>query len=139
MNWPQYFMRLALVAAGKSKDPSTRVGAVIADQQNRVVSIGYNGPPRGTDDTHGDRESRLRRTIHAEANAILFAQRPLQGHSLYVTHHPCASCAGLIVQAGIAAVYHPPIDAGFVARWYDSLMESRKLLSEAGVERMVVR
>lgn len=139
MNWPQYFMHLALTAAGKSKDPSTRVGAVIVDPQDRVVSLGYNGPPRGTDDSHGDRERRLRRTIHAEVNAILFAQRPLQGHVMYVTHHPCAGCAGLIVQAGICAVYHPPVNAGFVNRWYDSMMEARRLLEEAGVDRTVVQ
>lgn len=137
--WNQYFMQLAVTAASKSKDPSSQVGAVIVDPQRRVVSIGFNGPPRGTDDSAlADRERKLLRVLHAEANAILFAQRSLQGHSIYVTHHPCASCAAMIVQAGIDAVYHPPIDAGFVNRWYHSMMEARKLFSEAGVDRVVV-
>lgn len=137
--WHQYFMQLALTAASHSKDPSTQVGALIADPQRRVVSIGYNGPPRGTDDTAlADRDRKLLRTLHAECNAILFAQRPLAGHTLYVTHHPCAGCAAMIVQVGITTVCHPPIDAGFVNRWYDSMMEARRLFSEAGVDRMVV-
>ena len=134
-HWHQRFLDLARHVAGWSHDPSTQVGAVIVDSDRRVVSQGYNGPPRGTSNAAcaADRETRLLRTIHAETNAILFARRDLAGCSLYVTHHPCAHCAAVIIQSGLKQVYVPPVPAAFRERWYDSLSAARSMFNEAGV------
>lgn len=134
MKWRDRFLGLAAHVATWSKDPSTRVGAVIADGRQRVVSVGFNGPPRGTDDsTVSDRDRKLLRTLHAEENAILFAQRDLAGCTIYVTHPPCAHCAALIVQAGIGRVVHAVAAQAFEGRWADQLDEARAMLAEAGV------
>src|SRR5690606_1991352 len=77
MNWNEYFMGMAVAASAKSKDPSSKVGAVIVDADRRIVSIGFNGPPCGTDDVYAysSRDTKLKRVLHAEENAILFAGR----------------------------------------------------------------
>src|SRR5690606_2424141 len=123
----------------KSKDPSSKVGAVLVDEDNRIVSVGYNGPPRGTDDdyAYSRREFKLLRVLHAEENAILFAGR--RGCSIYVTHHPCAHCAAVIVQAGIKHVFHPTVDAAFLTRWQEHVMHAQMMFREAGVSREVIR
>jgi dCMP deaminase len=140
MNWNDYFMGLAQAAATKSKDPSTRVGAVIVDMNRRIVSIGYNGPPRGTNDNYAysTREVKMRRVLHAEENAMLFAGRTLRGCAIYCTHHPCAHCAALICQVGIVEVYHPPLDEGFAERWAADIAEARSMFVELGVQRIPV-
>ena len=104
--WDKRFLSLAQHIANWSKDPSTKVGAVIVDQNRRIVSTGYNGYPKGVDDTidTDEREIKYKKVIHAEKNAILFAKQDLTGCTLYVTHHPCSQCAGYILQAGISRV-----------------------------------
>ena len=94
-DWHTRFMGLAHHVALWSKDESTKVGAVIVDKDNRIVSLGYNGPPRGVSDEHINREIKLLRTLHAEENAILFARGNADGNILYITHHPCAHCAAV--------------------------------------------
>ena len=95
--WGRRFLHLAEHVSTWSKDPSTLVGAVIADD-NRVVSVGFNGFPRGCDDSpalYAERERKYRRVIHAEANALLFAARPLAGCTLYTwppARWPAARC-----------------------------------------------
>lgn len=139
VNWDQYFMSMAHAAAAKSKDPSTRVGAVIADAEQRIVSTGYNGPPRGTDDRAvTDREIKLLRTLHAEENAILFAGRRLHGCTLYATHPPCAHCAAVIIQAGIRTVFSTPPPSDFDGRWADSLQQAKLMFSEACVQYLEI-
>jgi dCMP deaminase len=104
--WHDRFFDLADLVASWSKDPSTKVGAVIIRPDRTIASVGYNGFPRGVDDTYTTREDKLLRTVHAEANAILTAREPLHGYTLYVTPlHPCANCAGLIIQSGIKVVH----------------------------------
>lgn len=128
-------MGFARWAAEKSKDPSTKVGAVIVDPSNRIVSVGFNGPPRGVPDDAGiDRETKLMRTLHAEQNAILFAQRDLSGCSLYVTHVPCARCAAMIVQTGIIEVNAPQPDDAFLERWRKEYVEAGFMFHHAGVQ-----
>lgn len=136
MTWPQRFMELAAVVASWSKDPSTKVGAVIADSNNRVVSMGYNGPPRLTADSSiADRDEKLLRTLHAEENAILFGG-DVAGCTLYVTHPPCAHCAAVMIQAGIVSVvWAEPNDMEFSARWQHSHGVALRMLDEAGVRR----
>lgn len=140
MKWDDYFMGLAHAAATKSKDPTTKVGAVIVDSDRRIVSVGFNGPPRGTDDecAYGNRESKLLRVLHAEENAILFADCSLRGCSVYTTHHPCAHCAAMIIQVGIEHVFHPPTGADFVNRWYDNITHAQAMFREAGVSRTII-
>ena len=134
--WDARMLDLAALIATWSKDPSTGVGAVIVDPQNRVVSMGYNGFPRAVDDSQEallDRDEKLRRTIHAEDNALLFAQRDVTGCTIYTTHPPCARCAAKIIQAGIGRVVTPEAAEDFVARWADDTASARAMFAEAGV------
>ena len=140
MNWDEYFMGLAHSVAGKSKDRSTQVGAVIVDADKRLVSVGYNGAPRGINDdrVQADRDTKLHCTLHAEENAVLFAAGNVRGCSIYVTHHPCAHCAAVLVQSGIVEVVYPPTSAGFTTRWRESIELAQRMFREAGVTRRVV-
>ena len=100
--WDRRMLGLVNLIATWSKDPSTGVGAVIVDAKNRVVWLGYNGFPRAvcdSDEALFDRDEKLRRTIHAEENALLFARGPVDGCTIYVTHPPCARCAAKLIQA----------------------------------------
>ncbi len=137
LSWDEYFMGIALLSAKRSKDPSTQVGACIVDPNNKVVSIGYNGMPRGVDDDkipwgHGEGlGSKYLYVCHAEFNAILNTRdgSALNGCRIYVTLFPCNECAKAIIQTGIKEIiflddkYHDNIDA----------TASRRLLDMAGV------
>jgi len=111
--WETYFLKEALLAAKQSKDPSTKVGACIYNPARKsVISKGYNGFPRNTDDSpelYLDRATKYPRVVHAEANAIAdaaFEGKRTAGGMLATTHHPCADCAGLIIQAGIVGIIY---------------------------------
>ncbi|MCK5612758.1 dCMP deaminase family protein [Candidatus Pacearchaeota archaeon] len=140
--WDKRFLQLAELVSSWSKDPSTKVGACIVDKNNRVVSHGYNGFPIGVDDSYeylADREQKLQRTIHAEPNAILFAQRDLTDHILYVfPFPPCTNCAALIIQSGIKKVVAPDASAELRERWADSMAAAEAMFDDAGVELMIV-
>ena len=108
-SWESYFMALARLAATKSKDPSTKVGCIIASEDKVVLSSGYNGLPIGV----ADEPSRMERpekylwTAHAEENAVALAARVgsrLKGGTAFVTHTPCSRCARSLIQAGITKV-----------------------------------
>ena len=132
--WDTRFLDMAELVSSWSKDPSTKVGAVIVDQERRVVSLGYNGFPKGVldDDRLNKRETKYKIIVHAECNALLFAGRPLTQCSMY-THPfmPCPTCAGLIIQAGITRVVSCESS---VCRWQEEFETSRKMFEEAGVE-----
>lgn len=143
IKWHARFLDLAGHVAGWSKDPSTRVGAVIVDRERRVVSLGYNGLPRGVVDDSSilnNKELKLQIVKHAEENAILNSLLRPAGCTIYVTHHPCASCAGSIIQSGISRVVFPsvPLDSTFSQRWRESITLAQKILEEAGVEVLEV-
>ncbi len=113
ISWPDYFMGIAKLSAMRSKDPVTQVGACIVDQNNKIVSVGYNGMPYGTDDAtakwgkQGDwQDTKYPYVCHAELNAILNSPRSVVGCCIYVTHHPCNECAKAIVQSGIRQVIY---------------------------------
>lgn len=113
LSWDQYFMGLAHLSALRSKDPSTQVGAVIVDRNNKVVSIGYNGLPQGCSDDsfpwtkEGNMlESKYAFVVHAELNAILNAPRSVADCILYVSLFPCNECAKAIIQSGIKKVIY---------------------------------
>lgn len=137
LSWDEYFMGIAFLSSLRSKDPSTQVGACIVDNNNKVVSIGYNGMPRGVDDNkipwgHGEGlDSKYLYVCHAEFNAILNTRNgsALSGCKIYVTLFPCNECAKAIVQVGIKEVIY--LDD----KYHDSTetTASRKILDMAGV------
>ncbi len=119
-----------------SKDPSTKVGAVIFDPKRRLVSAGYNGFARGVQDTEArlnDRGTKYKLVLHAEKNAIMFATASTEGCTMVVTHPCCAQCAALAIQAGIAHVMWPKPAGEFLSRWADDYAFSLVQFGEAGV------
>lgn len=134
--WDHRMLALVGLVATWSKDPSTGVGAVIVDGKNRIVSVGFNGFPRAVSDSDEalfDRDEKLRRTIHAEENALLFASRQVEGCTIYVTHPPCARCAAKLIQSGLARVVAPAPAEGFSARWADDMRSASAMFQEAGM------
>lgn len=137
IGWDEYFMGIALLSKERSKDPNTQVGACIVNDQNRIISVGYNGLPRGYDDDTcpwDKREGALDETkyayvAHAELNAILNYHGSVEGCKLYVTLFPCNECAKAIIQAGIKEVI-------YLSDKYDgtpSDIASKKMLDAAKV------
>jgi len=127
---------MAKHTAQLSKDPSTKVGAVIFDPKRRIVSAGYNGFARGVNDTPErleNRDVKYRLVLHAEKNAIMFATAPLEGCTIAVTHPCCAQCAAVIIQSGIKHVIWPKPDAAFVSRWAEDMALTNMQFAEAGV------
>ena len=138
IDWHQRFLDLAQHIGTWSKDPSTRVGAVIVDDQRRVISTGYNGFPRGVEDTDHrlhTREIKYEMIVHGEVNAILFANQSLQGATLYTwPFMPCSRCAGIVIQSGIKTVVAPYNDN---PRWAQSFDLTQRMFQEAGVELII--
>ena len=112
ISWDEYFMGVAMLAARRSKDPSTQVGACIVSKDNIIISTGYNGMPKGCSDDEfpWDREGEQTKypyVVHAELNAILNANgRDLRGSKIYVALFPCNECAKAIIQSGIREIYY---------------------------------
>lgn len=103
MKKANYFLNIAEAVSLGSKCNRLKVGAVIVNPQNRIVSTGYNGTPMGTTNDCED-SSTYPYVLHAELNAILFAKQDLVGCTLYCTHSCCLHCAACIVQSGITTV-----------------------------------
>jgi len=114
ITWDEYFMGIALLSAERSKDPSTQVGACIVNDQNKILSVGYNGAPIGYDDDkdmNWAREGAFLDTkyafvCHAELNAILNFGGSLKDSRIYVALFPCNECAKAIIQSGIKEVIY---------------------------------
>lgn len=116
LDWDTYFMAVAKLSSKRSKDPSTQVGACIVSEDNRILSIGYNGTPNGFDDDvfPWDREGHPLETkylyvVHAERNAILNYRgnrRDFINAKIYVDLFPCNECAKEIIQSGIKEVIY---------------------------------
>ena len=116
LSWDEFFIGIAKLAAGRSKDPNTQVGACIVGEDNRILSIGYNGAPNRFDDDKfpWDREGEEINTkypyvCHAELNAILNypgSRKDLVGATIYVDLFPCNECAKAIIQSGITNVVY---------------------------------
>lgn len=127
---------LAEHVAKLSKDPSTKVGAAIFDNKRRVISLGYNGLPRGVEDSPArlhDRDTKLKLTLHAEQNALAFATAPLEGSTMFCTHPCCTKCAAQAIQMGVKHVCWPTPSPEFVERWSADLTLSLEMFIEAGV------
>ena len=114
LSWDEYFMGIALLSAGRSKDSNTQVGACIVSDENKILSVGYNGMPTGCsdDDLPWEREGAFLDTkypyvCHAELNAILNRSTgSLKNARIYVSLFPCNECAKAIIQAGIREVVY---------------------------------
>ena len=137
LTWDEYFMGLAHLSALRSKDPNTQVGAAIVDENHRVVSVGYNGMPKGcSDDVFPlSREGAILQTkyafvVHAELNAILNSKYPVSGCTLYVSLFPCNECAKAIIQAGIRRIVYESDKYQNT----DTTIASRRMLKAAGIE-----
>ncbi|MDD5547651.1 MAG: dCMP deaminase family protein [Candidatus Pacebacteria bacterium] len=137
ISWDECFMRMAYLIAERSKDPSTQNGAVIVDESNVVLGMGYNGFPRGIDNDKfpWDREGdflnvKYSYVCHAEENAIYNASKEIKGCKLYTGLFPCNECAKAIIQKGIVEViydsdkYHD----------LDLAVAARKLFDAAGIK-----
>jgi dCMP deaminase len=135
--WDGRLLGLANHVSTWSKDPSTKVGAVIT-RGNRIVSVGYNGFPQGVKDHPGryeDREMKYKIIVHAERNAIIFAAQDLTGCTLYTTPFmPCSTCAGIVIQSGIKRVVAPELPGGLKERWGKDVDIAQQMFFEAGVE-----
>ena len=136
ITWDEYFMGVAKLAACRSKDPSTQVGACIVSQDNIIISTGYNGMPKGCSDDEfpWDREgaeTKYPYVVHAELNAILNSNgRDLRGSRIYVALFPCNECAKAIIQSGVREVIY------LSDKYADTLgtMASKRMLDAAGVK-----
>ena len=135
--WDERFVRLAFEVASWSKDPGTKVGAVLVDDR-RIIATGYNGFPQNIEDTiqrYQNRDIKLAYTVHAEVNAILNAAKngaQTKNSKLYVTFPPCVNCAASVVQAGVSMVVCPCLSTA-PERWRESFQQGQSLLKEAGV------
>ena len=132
--WDLRFLEMARNAAGWSKDPSTKVGAIIVDDDKRVISVGYNGFPKGvTDDERlHDREEKYKMIVHAERNALLFANKDVKNCSIYTyPFMPCSVCAGMIIQAGIKRVVTVKNNN---VRWQKDFVVSRQMFKESEID-----
>lgn len=140
LDWDTYFMAVAKLSAKRSKDPSTQVGACIVSDDNRILSIGYNGTPNGFNDDifPWDREGHPLETkylyvVHAERNAILNYRgnrKDFVNAKIYVDLFPCNECAKEIIQSGIREVVY------LSDKYHDSenTIASRRLFDACGVK-----
>ena len=137
ISWDEYFMGVAMLSGMRSKDPNTQVGACIVSDKHKILSMGYNGFPKGCDDDEypwnreGDLcDSKYAYVTHSELNAILnYRGGSLEGTKLYVTLFPCNECAKAIIQSGIREVVYDCDKYEGTA----SVTASKRMLRAAGV------
>lgn len=137
LSWDEYFMGVAMLAAMRSKDPGTQVGACIVDSNNKILSIGYNGMPTGCNDDcmPWEREGNPLDTkylyvCHAELNAILnYNGGSLEGAKLYGTLFPCNECCKAIIQSGIKEIIYMSDKYANT----DSVLASKKMFDMVGI------
>jgi dCMP deaminase len=151
-SWPEFFMSMAFFVGMKSKDPLSKVGAVIVTNEHQIVSVGYNGFPRGVNDEDTKRHERPMKywwSIHAERNSIYNASytgASVKGCTLYTQWFPCTVCAQTIINAGIKRVVHyyprengmghqPSVNVGVEREdWARMAIESDMMFYESGVQ-----
>lgn len=138
LTWDEYFMGVAMLSGMRSKDPNTQVGCCIVSQDNKILSMGYNGFPKGCSDDEfpwareGENplETKYVYSTHSELNAILnYSGGSLVGAKLYVSLFPCNECAKAIIQSGIKEVIYD------CDKYADtpSVMASKRMMDAAGV------
>lgn len=139
ISWDEYFMALAMLVSMRSKDPSSKVGAVLI-RDRRVIGTGYNGFPSGCDESRFGWSREITRdgwlntkypyVIHAEANALLNTVGPARGCELYVTMFPCNECAKLLIQGGVTKITY----LEYKYRGQDAFVAAERLFQVTGVE-----
>ncbi len=137
LKWDEYFMGLAMLSAMRSKDSGTQVGSCIVNENNKILSVGYNGMPCGCDDDlmpwerEGDPlDTKYMYVCHAELNAILnFEGGNVRGARIYTTLFPCNECTKAIIQSGIREVIY------FSDKYADTdtIIASKKMLDMVGI------
>jgi dCMP deaminase len=146
--WDRHFLQLCLDHARMSKDPSTRVGAVVVGPDREIRSAGFNGFPRGIADhvtRLEDRDTKMALVVHGEMNAILAAARvgiPMKGCTMYLAATddggevwggpPCTRCTVEVIQAGISEIVSWPFK-NVPSRWLNDITRAKALLQEAGI------
>jgi dCMP deaminase len=143
ISWDHYFLNMSYNISRKSRDPSTQVGAVIVAPDNQVVSQGYNGFPRGVENTEARwtiRPDKYNFIVHAERNAIYNAARQgkaTEGCTMYLFYNccPCEQCTLAVIQAGITEVVlgTSPFPGVGKGQWYDTDGDSPTMLNESKV------
>jgi dCMP deaminase len=138
-SWDDYFMDLAHHVSSRSKDRSTKIGAVIVGPDKEIRSTGYNGFPRKVDDNIEKRHNRPQKylyTEHSERNAIYNAARcgiQLEGCIIYISGMlPCADCARAIIQSGIKEVVVETLEMR--EDWKEQMLVAKEMLDEADIE-----
>ena len=134
--WDQRFIDLAVHVSGWSKDPSTKVGSIVVSPDRRVLSMGYNGFPRGVEDREerlNDRQVKYTLVAHAERNALDNSDTSLRGCTLYATLQPCPECTKSIIQKGISKIVSA-VDETRQDHYKNFVDHSLLMLKEAGVE-----
>ncbi len=137
LTWEEYFMGVAKLSGMRSKDPNTQVGACIVSQDNKILSMGYNGFPIGCSDDEfpwaregEDLEKKYFYVVHGELNAILnYRGGSLDGAKIYVSQFPCNECAKAIIQAGIKTVIYDDDKYALTA----AVIASKRMFDAAGV------
>ena len=139
ISWDEYFMAIAKLSAMRSKDPSTQVGACIVSNDNRILSIGYNGAPNGFEDERfpwgregANLDTKYPYVCHAEMNAILNfrgTKKDLENSRIYVDLFPCNECAKIIIQSGIKEIIY--LSDKYATS--ENNIASRRLFDECGV------
>lgn len=138
ISWDEYFMGVAKLSGMRSKDPNSQVGACIVSQDNKILSMGYNGFPKFCSDDEfpwardgEELDKKYVYVVHSELNAILnYRGGSLEGAKLYVTMFPCNECAKALIQAGIKTVIYD------VNKYPDSVavLASKRMMRAAGIE-----
>jgi dCMP deaminase len=131
--WQQRFLDLAHNVATWSKDPSTKVGAVIVDADKHILSVGFNGFPKGFLDLperYDNKAFKYAHVLHAEHNAILHCAHDPRGSTIFVTHQPCTNCATILVSKGIQRVVWKQQENYPLNKWGDSIA----VFDECGVQ-----
>ncbi len=142
ISWNEYFMESAILAAKRSKDPCTKVGAVLVNKDNRIIGSGYNGFPNGIPDhclpwTKGSKnfeENKYAYVVHAEANCILNSiTADMSDCTMYVTLFPCSSCLKLIIQKGIKKFIFKKYPNTNTLEKTGDYLATKKMLSLTGI------
>lgn len=138
--WNDVYYNILQALKSKSKDRSTKVAAIIVDDNNSIISTGFNGFPRGcshdNDDKYHERPLKYSWTEHAERNAIYNAARrgiATAGCSMYCTWHPCTDCARSIVMAGITKLYCYDVSLDTSSKWADDFKIAGEILKSSNV------
>jgi dCMP deaminase len=141
-NWDIFYLNMARYVSTKSKDPSTKTGAVITYPDGLPVSFGFNGFPRGMKDDpelYADREKKYSRTVHCEVNAQILSHQDITGCTLYTwPFASCDRCAVQMIQAGIKRFVFPEMPPDKAGRWGSIMELAQEYMHEAGCEVVVV-